>query len=178
MTYTSDLSSRLIGDPSDHPDTRALIDGLGACPPEPGQISYIVGSDRFHWFVPLAVPSAEQSSAVRTRGLVVSLSLLSEVVDLFDGERGITRAEKRLLFQLVCGASPREAADADGVSFETKRAQVKSASAKLGCRGQTELVRRIMGQLVHLLNLANADTSMHARQRLSSTSIFRRACDW
>lgn len=159
VTYTNDLSTRLISDPSDHPDLCALIDGLSGRSPEPGRIMHVGNGDRFYWFVPLPSQRAEHPRDVWLRALVITLSLLAEVIDLFDGTRGVTRAEKRLLFQLVCGASPREAADADGVSFETKRAQVKSVSAKLGCRGQTELVRRTMGQLVHLLNLTNADTS-------------------
>ena len=159
VTYTADLSTRFIGDPAHHADIRALIDGVGGQPPEAGRIFHVAGSDRFHWYVPLAFQGTDRSRDVQVKGLVIAVQLLAEVVDLFDADRGITRAEKRLLFQLVAGATPREAADADGVSFETKRAQVKSLCAKLGCRSQTELVRRTMGQLVHLLHVTDADTS-------------------
>lgn len=163
ITYPNDLSTRFVAAPSDHPDILALLDSLGDAPPEPGRIAHVGGSDRFHWYVPLAFPSAERMRGAQTRGLVVSFALLAEVVELFDADRGTTRAEKRLLFQLVCGATLREAADADGLSFETKRAQVKSLSAKLGCRGQTELVRRTMGQLIQLLNFLADGDSPYAR---------------
>jgi len=159
VTYTVDLSTRFINDPADHADIRALINGASGRAPEAGRIIHVVGSDRFQWYVPLAFQRSDRSRDVRMKGLVVSAALLGEVVDLFDEDRGITRAEKRLLFQLVAGASLREAADVDGVSVETKRAQVKSLCAKLGCRGQTDLVRRTMGQLVHLLHVTDADTS-------------------
>lgn len=60
---------------------------------------------------------------------------------------GLTPAELRLFFQVAMGLGPREAATASGLSVETKRAQLKSLCAKLGCGGQTDVARLALGQL-------------------------------
>jgi len=49
------------------------------------------------------------------------------------------------------------AARDDRVSYETKRAHTKTASMKLGCAGQKDLVRMAMGQLVHLMSVSDSE---------------------
>ena len=78
-------------------------------------------------------------------------------METFNGECGLTDSEQRVIFQTVAGLSLRGAAGVDDVTYETKRAHVKSACGKLGCGGQKELVRKVVGQLVYLLSLSDAE---------------------
>jgi DNA-binding CsgD family transcriptional regulator len=107
-----------------------------------------IGGDQMIWIAPH--PCGGQAAV---RGLLIDAQVFRVLIDRFLPDHQITAAEKRALFQLVAGAGPREAAEADGLSVETKRAQIKSLCAKLGCSGQTDLVRRSIGLLVHLLLL-------------------------
>lgn len=152
VTTLEDQSLRLVANPDDHPDIAALVrQASGSI--LVGQVMTARGGDRFYWYAPAPAAFADAADPTRLRGLAITLPVFAALVDRFDGSRHVTTAEKRMLFQLVAGLGPREAADADGVSFETKRAQVKSLCGKLDCGGQTDLVRRAMGQLVHLLHV-------------------------
>lgn len=112
------------------------------------------------WFSP-AMPNltGDGEGAAAVRGLTVREPVFGRLIDQFTLSQRVTPAEKRALFQLTAGLGPREAAESDGVSFETRRAQIKSLCAKLGCTGQTDLVRKTVGQLVHLLHLSAAGNS-------------------
>ena len=75
----------------------------------------------------------------------------AEIFDLLNQANpgaALSHAEKLVVFRLVGGLSLRESAAADGLSFETKRAQLKSVLAKLGCAGQVDLVRLVMSQMI------------------------------
>lgn len=70
--------------------------------------------------------------------------LLSEMFP----EVRISEAEFRVLEQLVCGATLREAAREDDVSYETKRAQFKALSAKTGFGNQSDAVRIFLAAIL------------------------------
>ena len=53
---------------------------------------------------------------------------------------GLTAAEARLALAIFDGASPRDAADQFGVSFQTVRNQLSRVFEKTGTRGQSDLV--------------------------------------
>ena len=59
----------------------------------------------------------------------------------------LTASELRLIKRLVCGQTLRQAARLDGVAYETRRSQYKTAAAKLGVSSQGELLARILPDL-------------------------------
>ncbi|WP_136659666.1 alpha/beta fold hydrolase [Nitratireductor sp. XY-223] len=65
----------------------------------------------------------------------------------------LTGAEFRLVVSLLAGRSLRETAQADGLSYNTKRKQLLSVTAKAGVSGQTDVTRIIGFALTdHLLD--------------------------
>lgn len=86
---------------------------------------------------------AGREDAVRL--LVKSDTQLSQSLNelLVKGEQP-TKAELRVLKQLLCGIGLSVAARADGVGHETKRSQYKSLARKLGVRSQAELSSRVL----------------------------------
>jgi len=61
---------------------------------------------------------------------------------------GLTPAESRLLLALLNGRRLAEYASDAGVSIHTAQSQLKSVFAKTGCRRQSDLIRRIVGDPV------------------------------
>jgi len=110
----------------------------------------------------MAVSGIDSPSEDRVRGFCVDAAVFSAILRHFNPGCGVTEAERRALFQLVAGLTLREAAELDGVGVETKRAQIKSAAAKLQCAGQIDLVRLMIGQLCYVLSIAE-DEARHAR---------------
>ncbi|MEM6665137.1 MAG: alpha/beta fold hydrolase [Pseudomonadota bacterium] len=155
---TASLSTRVLSTASEDPVIAAMAETAGSQITLAGHIDYTPEDSRFVWFLPF-VPKTHSGSRhpeVSIRGLSITLALFCDVIDLYNKDARLTDAEKRVLFQLTAGASPKEAARADGVSVETRRAQIKTAASKLNCAGQSELVRLSMGQLVHLLAASDA----------------------
>ncbi|MEE9315072.1 MAG: alpha/beta hydrolase [Rhizobiaceae bacterium] len=66
-----------------------------------------------------------------------TLTLLQDVVPDIE----LSKAELRLLIQILSGQSLRDAAQSDGVSYETKRSQFKSLASRTGFRTQSEVIR-------------------------------------
>jgi len=153
-TDLADLSTRVVSDPDDDADIAALA-RAAAGPVQFGRIAARPDGARCHWYVPFVPTGSIRPAEGRFKGLSIGEALLGELVEVFNGTAGVTAAEKRVLFQLLRGATPREAADEDAVSFETKRAQIKGVCAKLGCRGQSDLIRVVMGLLPHLVAIAD-----------------------
>lgn len=80
-----------------------------------------------------------------TRLLVKSDVQLSQSLnELLVSEEKPTKAELRVLKQLLCGIGLSVAARADGVGHETKRSQYKTLARKLGVRSQAELSSRVL----------------------------------
>jgi DNA-binding CsgD family transcriptional regulator len=57
---------------------------------------------------------------------------------------GLTHMEARVTARLATGLSVKEIADALGIRVSTVRTHLKSAYAKTGCHGQTDLIRLVL----------------------------------
>lgn len=118
-----------------------------------GDIFLLPARNRFLWFVPVTDGTTQNPARSNLRGISVSKEVCDEVLEAYNRRANLTPSEKLIVFQLVAGLSKRQSALWDDVSVETKRAHTKNACAKMGCAGQTELIRKVLGQLVHLVNL-------------------------
>ncbi len=162
VSSVTDLSTRIAAGPADDPDIRRLADRAGAGDLEVGTLELAEDGDRILWFVPHAPSSGDRLPETILRGLCIPERLFVEILSLLNPDAGLTPSEGRTVFQIVSGHAPREAAERDGLSTETKRAQLKSACFKLHCSGQTDLVRKVLGQMIFLLSVSDAE-GMHAR---------------
>ena len=65
----------------------------------------------------------------------------------------LSNAELRLLMQILCGQTLRDAAETDNVSYETKRSQFKSLASRTGFKTQSEVIRMsLMALNAHVLD--------------------------
>ena len=124
---------------------------------KPGRILPLGDEDCFLWLLPTAQPTPDDAELTQLRALRVTFDLVGDILDTFNTEASLTPAEKRVICQLVMGGRLRDAADRDGVSFETKRSQIKSACQKLDCASQIDVMRLALGQLFHLHALCVTD---------------------
>lgn len=123
-----------------------------------GSVEKIPGEERFLWFVPTAQKKLEAKPDARIKGISVNKEVFDHVLDIFNPKARLTKAEKRVIFQLTAGQSLNESASADQVSIETKRAQLKHACGKLSCNSQMDIVRLALGQIVHLISVTSTET--------------------
>jgi pimeloyl-ACP methyl ester carboxylesterase/DNA-binding CsgD family transcriptional regulator len=79
--------------------------------------------------------------------LIVSFADFDYLVGQLFPDSGLTATEVRLVMQIVCGYTLREAAVADNVSYETKRTQYKSISSKTGMPRQSDLAVFVTARL-------------------------------
>jgi len=149
-----DRTDTLVHDPDLDADIRQMLDCFAAQAPKPGEIVPVLERDSFIWLLPYAQSSEDGGNETKARALFVTFDLVADSLEHFNEEAGLSRAEKRVICQIALGLTLREAADYDGVSFETKRSQLKTVCLKLDCRGQGDVIRLAMGQLVHLLNMS------------------------
>src|SRR5690606_15576645 len=126
-----------------------------------GALERVPGKQRFHWFLPFTPTRPDRLSRRLIRGLCVTEALFAEVLHLFNPSADLSASETRVIFQTLSGVGLREAAATDRVSYETKRAHVKNACLKLDCSGQKYLVRKVLGQMVHLLSISDSE-AVHA----------------
>lgn len=124
-----------------------------------GHMEFDVLAQQAYWFVPILLRDRLGQARTALRGFLLNEKLFCEILDLFNLSTGITKAEKRLAFQLSCGLSVKQAAAHDDLNVETKRSQLKSLSGKLQCNGQTELVRLLLGQMAYLLSVTDSEES-------------------
>lgn len=115
--------------------------------------------ESFFWCVPYTPFDQLDNAPMRVRAVLITEDIFRQVVELFNDAAQLTGAEKRFLFQLVAGLGPSEAAEIDKVSIETKRAHSKKAISKLNCNGQSAVVRLLLGQMIHILYLCEANTA-------------------
>ena len=143
----ADMSVRMIARPQDDRELAAMareaMDGTA----EPGRLICSADRERFTLFLPDTISTVDAPARPIVRGFVIDIAVFTRILSSFQGDSHVTEAERRVAFQLLAGISLREAATLDGVGIETKRAQIKSATAKMQCSGQIELVRLLMAQL-------------------------------
>lgn len=124
----------------------------------PGRIVPVADHSSFAWFVPLRESERSRAGDSRLRGFLVDETVFTTVLLDLEPSFGLTAPEFRVLFQIVSGLSLRAAAERDRLSFETKRAHVKSACQKMACDGQKDAVRTLMGLLTHLISVSTGET--------------------
>lgn len=162
---TSDLHAKAAGVPR----LEAIADeARESC--RPGAMVPADDGEALIWFLPRSEEDPDHGAVNRVRGVHVTSAVFDEVVTLFNADARLTRAERRVIWQLCIGLRTRDAAERDGVSVETKRTHVKSAVAKMACAGQTELVRTAVGQLFHLVSVSERNAS---RTRVAEAFIGR-----
>lgn len=154
-TTLSDYLTRFVSEASSDPVIDEMATEASEGGAEVGRVIYARGSNTFFWFLPVHDAPVHSRSAPFVRGFRINQETFDSVVMHFNSGRGLTASERRVAFQLLGGLSLRDAAVLDDVGIETKRAHVKSASAKMQCSGQLDLVRILLGQMVHVLNLSN-----------------------
>ncbi len=125
----------------------------------PGELLRVGEPAEIAWALPYDASSATSVEPMGLRVLIFSRGLFEAVITALNPQVKLTNKEIAVLFQVVGGLSLREASEEDGVSFETKRAQMKSLCEKMGCAGQLEIVRQTLGQLVYLLHLSDREVS-------------------
>jgi len=148
--------TRIVSDPTQHKEFADLVHEVKTNGLEVGRIVFFPERDEFIWFLPAAPVGSDALAEWRIKGFVVTEMFFAGLVHHLNPARRITPAESRVLFQVVAGVSLREAAEHDGVTVDTKRAQIKSVAAKLDCTGQTDLVRILIGQLSHVTAVSNS----------------------
>ena len=108
------------------------------------------------------MPQWKQSSTAlpnkQIKIIQINEHVFKEIIKIANQETKLTNAELRVMFQLTGGLTLKESATLDGVSTHTKREQSKIIFAKLECSGQVDLIRLIMGQLIELIYVCNAET--------------------
>lgn len=152
-------ATRLVGHSQDDPDVQELARLANREAPLEGSLLAMPSGDRFAWFLPFTPTRPDRKAGRKVRGLMVSEPIFAEMLDLMQPDRNFTEAERRVMFQVVSGLSLRDAAERDGVGFETKRAHIKSVFSRMHCASQQELVRVVLGQLVHLLSVSEAEAA-------------------
>lgn len=124
-----------------------------------GTFQYDPQSERFHWLLPVTKVKNQHDPELQLRGLSISYPVFRTVFRKFNAKAALSSREEQVVFQLVAGIDLRKAAEIDGVSYETKRLHVKNASQKLSCTGQKEILRKVLGQMVHFLTASDAGTA-------------------
>ncbi len=152
-------ATRLLPHSQDDPDVQQLTQIAARHSPLEGALSMLPSGTRFAWFLPFTPTRADREVGRQVRGLMVTEPLFNEMLDLMQPDRHFTAAEQRVMFQIVGGLTLREAAESDGVAFETKRAHIKGVMSKTYSADQKDLVRTMLGQLVHLLSLSEGETA-------------------
>ncbi|MGE3906000.1 MAG: alpha/beta fold hydrolase, partial [Reyranellaceae bacterium] len=154
-------ATRVVAHSQEDRDIQELARLATRMTPLEGALVAMPSGDRFAWFLPFTPTQPDRTATRKVRGLMVSEPVFGQMLDLMQPERGFTQAERRVMFQVVSGVSLRDAAARDKVTFETKRAHVKSVFSRMHCSSQQDLVRVVLGQLVHLLSVSEA-TVAHA----------------
>ena len=152
----SDLTTVVVDRPGADRRIDLLARRAAAGDVSAGHLEWVREHGCLLWYLPYRFYEGGKAG-VRLRGIVVDSLLFSEIVGLFNGAANLTASETRVLFQLVGGVELRLASQVDRVSYETKRSHAKSAAEKLRCAGQKDLIRKLLGQLFHLMSISEAD---------------------
>jgi pimeloyl-ACP methyl ester carboxylesterase/DNA-binding CsgD family transcriptional regulator len=169
ISNVDSMSSRLISTPQEDSIIAEIVEYTNASALKVGQLAPTLNNNGFYWCVPFTPQNNTDVPKMRHRTILITEGLFLEILELFNTDANLTKAESRMIYQLIIGLNPTEAAKADQVSIETKRSQLKKATAKLNCSGQVEIVRLMMGQLIHIIYLCEAEIShMQMTEQFSS----------
>ena len=82
------------------------------------------------------------------RIVVITRAFLLQMLDKIYPGAELSDAELHLMIQILCGKSLKEAANVDGVAYETKRSQFKSLASKTDTHSQSEVIRITLATLL------------------------------
>jgi pimeloyl-ACP methyl ester carboxylesterase/DNA-binding CsgD family transcriptional regulator len=150
-------STYIYRSPFENTEIKTLYEKIKLRDYKIGQIEKAPNQEKFFWFLSYAEVQNELHSKQPIKGLIINEAVFFYVLDNFNPTAKLTKAEKRVIFQLTYGDSLLQAAIKDNVSIETKRSQLKVASQKMDCNGQTDLVRIALGQLTHLVSITSSE---------------------
>ena len=153
------MSSQLVSNWHDDDAIAEIVTHASEIGIKAGQLIPATTVEGYYWCVPYTPSDQKEVPTTRLRTILLTEDLFTEILNLFNQDADLSTAEKHIVFQVVTGLNARDAAIVDNVSIETKRSQLKKASSKLSCSGQPELVRLLMGQMVHILYLCDAEVS-------------------
>jgi pimeloyl-ACP methyl ester carboxylesterase/DNA-binding CsgD family transcriptional regulator len=156
-----DYAVRLLSRPDQDADIAVMAREAAEGSAVPGRVISSPDRQSFILFLPDTTSSVDSPAVARIRGFLVTEAVFRRVHLRFNSDNRLTEAELRVAFQVLAGLPLREAASIDGVKVGTKRAQVKSITAKMQCAGQADLVRLLTGQISVLRSLAD-DEAKHA----------------
>ncbi len=160
-TDLSDYMVKMVSAPADDPELETMARDVADGFAEPGRVTCNEDGTRFTLFLPDRVSTPQAAPVPRIRGFIVDFQVFKKIHLTFQSESRLTDAEMRVAFQLLAGITLRHAASLDDVTVETKRAQIKTAAAKMQCSGQLDLVRLLMGQL-SIISVIADDEMRHA----------------
>lgn len=177
ISQARSMSTRLISDWCEDQDIREMVAMAAMGDVKAGQLVASGNVDeQYVWFVPYTPADPTEEQTTRLKAVVITQELITEVIDMFNLDAQLTAAERRMIFQIVIGLHPKVAASADNLSVETKRSHLKNACSKLNCSGQPELMRLLLGQMIHILYMCEAETShMQVIEKFTSDFIGRSA---
>ena len=107
----------------------------------------------------------DTANSVMGRLIIFDKQSLDEEIDGIYPESGLTPAEKRALYQIVCGYTAKEAADLDNVKTETKRTQFQSVRSKTSLGRQADIATYTVTRLLMDLQTAETDKNTHRALR-------------
>lgn len=105
----------------------------------------------------LLVSGRYDSSDTVTEKYIISLEIINRIVFRLVGLK-LTPKEIRLTAQILIGLNLQSAANADNVSIETKRSQIKSIINKLNVERQIDVVRILLPELSLLADVSAWDS--------------------
>ena len=113
-----------------------------------------------------------ECNKVSVRIIYADQSTLLGVLSKKDIPAELPNSECSLLLQILCGMSLKEASEADGVSYETKRSQFKSLAARTGFTSQSDVIRNTLLSLISFaLDLVD-DVNEPAPEKTSDAEAF------
>ena len=172
VSQVTTMSTRLISNWRDDPDIAEIVSLAETEPLRAGQMLPIVGRKSCYWFVPYTPTDQNEVQKTRLKVLVITQELVIKIIEMFNAHAGLTSAETKMIYQIIIGLSPADAAKIDNVSAETKRAHLKNACAKLDCVKQSEIMRLVLSQMIHILYMCEAETShMHIVEKFTSEHL-------
>lgn len=106
----------------------------------------------------------DEANSRSGRVIIFHVKFIAALLKNVFPQESITPAELKTLLQSLCGLTLKEAAGLDGVSYETKKSQLKSVFQKTGIRRQSILSSFLISHL--LLEVA----AKHSRSKISVES--------
>ena len=158
ITDLFDASTRILSEETENNAIRSLLDWANDNRLLHGKLAISDDYQSLFWVVPQWKQSSITLPNQQIKIIQINEHVFKEIIKIANQETKLTNAELRVMFQLTGGLTLKESATLDGVSTHTKREQSKIIFAKLECSGQVDLIRLIMGQLIELIYVCNAET--------------------